>query len=51
VSGEMRGSPGHTQSATRSSRPKIAIAGINVATIVHPIATFNLLIISQRKQR
>jgi hypothetical protein len=49
VSGEMRSSPGHSQLVTRSSRPKIGIAGIKVATIVHPIETRNLLIICQRK--
>jgi hypothetical protein len=42
VSGEMRSSPGHSQLVTRSSGPKIGIAGIKVAT-------FNLLIICQRK--
>jgi hypothetical protein len=49
VSVEMRSSPGHSQLVTRSSRPKIGIAGIKVATIAHPIATLNLLIICQRK--
>jgi hypothetical protein len=45
----MRSSPGHSQLVTRSSGPKIGIVGIKVATIVHPIPTFNLLIICQRK--